>query len=139
MCIIRVQNYYYYSGDPFRISSLFNVLINRLYILPAAFLLIPTIGVFLKRKIGWILMISYFYFLITNILYNFSTDYINDYWDIIFESVISGLVALLLVVMNKKSIYSSKYNIQREKLIIYNIIAFTIGVSMNMYLAYTGI
>lgn len=136
--IIQIQDYYEYSGTLFRVISLSDIRINTSYLRPAIFLLIPTIGIFLQKKIGWVLMISYFYFLLTNILYPFTMDYdkMNDYRMMLFYILISGVVALLVIIMNKKSIHVTKYDIQREKLILYNIIAFTIGISLTIYLTY---
>ena len=60
----------------------------------------------------------------------------NDYRMMLFYILISGVVTLLVIIMNKKSIHVTKYDIHREKLILYNIIAFTIGISLTIYLTY---
>ncbi|MFC4632526.1 hypothetical protein ACFO3O_01305 [Dokdonia ponticola] len=134
--ISRLQDYYEYSGIPITMTSLIDIVTSKSYFRPALLLVIPTIGIFLQEKIGWVFMVSYFYFLLTNALYPFTKEYVNDYRMILFYILISGLVMLLLVGMNKKSIHLTKYHIQRENLMLSNIIAFVIGVSMTIYLAY---
>ena len=52
------------SGNGFQ--NYLNSLKESSFYKPAIILLIPLIGIFTNRKIGWILIQSYFYFLITN-------------------------------------------------------------------------
>ncbi|MFC4632527.1 hypothetical protein ACFO3O_01310 [Dokdonia ponticola] len=140
--IIETQKYIYVFGNNNGITSLFDILINKPYFQPAVFLLIPTIGVFLKNKVGWIFFISYFYFLlnviVSSIPYFYKyLDYRNDYQVILTLIIATGLILIALIKMNKKNIYLTKYNIQQNQdlLVVYNTIAYMIGAFMTSFLA----
>lgn len=129
--IAKTQGYFYATGnhhDIFSFSSYFRSTI---------FLLIPMIGLFLKNKVGWVFITSYFYFILTNILFSYSLfDHNDHYASILPVILITGLISLIIVAMNKKKISLTIYNIQRSVLILYNIATFIIGVSITIWLAY---
>ncbi len=138
--IINLQDYFDFTGDYHGISSIYDTSISHGYFRPALILLIPTIGIFIKKKVGWILITSYFYFVLTNILFSFilHDDY-NDYIIILSVMGIITLIVFIVIIMNTKKISLTKYNIQRSVLILYNIAAFIIGVAITIYLAFTSL
>ena len=87
--------------------------------LPSILAFIPLMGIFLKSKYGWTLIISYFYFLLTNMLFSIA------------------LLLLIVFALNKKKIYEATYKIIPSTLLFYNIVGFIIGVSITLFLAYT--
>ncbi|RAJ24527.1 hypothetical protein LX77_02081 [Gelidibacter algens] len=59
-----VSEYYYAFSDygNNKLSEFISISINRSFLRPALILLIPLIGIFIGKKIGWILILSYLYF-----------------------------------------------------------------------------
>ncbi|MEH6408826.1 MAG: hypothetical protein V7767_16220, partial [Leeuwenhoekiella sp.] len=73
----EITNHYYAVSDfnKARFIEYLDISVNESYLRPVVFLLIPFIGIFNNNKIGWILIQSYFYFLISNL--TFSVSYID--------------------------------------------------------------
>lgn len=111
-------------------------LVNRTsYYIPATILLIPMTGIFINKKIGWILIQSYFYYLITNLTY--STKYIDltDNTLILINTIGLVLLLLIIILINKKKISNLIYGIEKTELISKNVIASIIGISLTIVLA----
>lgn len=92
-------------------------------------LLVPFIGTLTNRKIGWILIQSYFYLFIINSF--FIEKYENDLKLDILEYIISRLILMIpifiILSLNIEKISLKTYTISKAKLLGYNILAFTIG------------
>ncbi len=135
--IIKIQFYFKVTGNYDGINSLFDSYLLYSFFRQMIFLSIPMIGIFLKNKVGWVFIISYFYFLLTNILFSIGLfDYKINNEIIITFAVSITLLSLVLILLNKKRIYLSAYKIMPSTLIAYNIAGCIIGVSMTIYLAY---
>ena len=121
------------TGNGFQ--NFLNVLKETSYFRPAIILLIPLLGIFINNKIGWVLIQSYFYFLISNLA--FSAKYIDSTDNTLILINIVGFLLLLLIIilMNKKRISDMIYGIGKTELISKNIIASFIGIGITIILA----
>ncbi|MDH7914081.1 hypothetical protein [Winogradskyella sp. SYSU M77433] len=123
------------SGNGFQ--NYLNALKESSFYKPAIILLIPLIGIFTNRKIGWILIQSYSYFLITNLV--FKVDNINfDDTSIILTNIALFLLLLLIIIfMNTRKIRNVVYGMEKEEMISKNIIASAIGMTITIILILT--
>ncbi|MFD0976766.1 hypothetical protein [Salinimicrobium gaetbulicola] len=121
------------TGNGFQ--NFLNVLKETSYFRPAIILLIPLLGIFINNKIGWVLIQSYFYFLISNLA--FSAKYIDSTDNTLILINIVGflLLFLIIILMNKKRISDMIYGIGKTELISKNIIASFIGIGITIILA----
>lgn len=102
---------------------------------PAVVLLIPVIGVFINRKIGWILMQSYFYFLLSNLIYSIKYADFSDKVFIAINIFILSLVLLGILLMNSNTISSVFYGFRKREIVDKNIISSIIGICITLILA----
>ena len=118
-----------------KLTDYFYILTNNTYYLrPSIILLIPILGIFIRRKIGWILIQSYFYFLMSNLLFTATRNDLNEN-DLILIYLIASLIFLLIIIlMNKEKIRNLTYGIEKTELISMNIIASIIGASITLIL-----
>lgn len=133
---VNTRNYFDLTEGYDGISSIYNSILYHAYFRSSAILLIPIIGIFLKKKIGWVFFTSYFYFLLTNIIYPFISEDYNDYNYTLAVVIALAIVSLIIFIMNKKKTSLDTYKILPNVLIPYNILAFIIGVSITILLAY---
>lgn len=116
-------------------NKYFQIATNNYYLRPTSILLIPTIGTFINKKIGWILIQSYFYFLISNLVFPAIEIGLIDS-TLVFINVIGFIFLLLIIIlMNKMKISNHNYGIEKKELINKNIIASVIGISITIILA----
>ena len=129
--IIIYYNYFAYpDSNNFSENIYFGITNN--YIRPVLILLLPIIGIFINKKIGWILIQSYFYFLISNLVFSARFMELTDNPSIYILIVIFIILLLILIVMNKTKISSRIYGIGKTQLLKMNIIACTIGISITI-------
>ncbi len=102
---------------------------------PVIFLLIPLIGIFINKKIGWILIQSYFYFLITHLVFKVKYIDLTNFRSILAYIFVGLLFLLPIILMNKKKISKQIYGIGNMELISKNIIASVIGIAITIILA----
>jgi len=86
----------------------------------AFFLILPTVGVFLRSSIGWLLICQYFYFLFIGSIFMFEEA------GIIERLIIIIIPLFFLLFLNYKKIFSY-YKIKRKQLLKINIVSFLIG------------
>ncbi len=136
--ILKLQHYINATGNLKAILDQFESEYTLISIfLPTLLALIPMVGIFLKNKIGWLFINSYFYFLLTNLLFSLGKlDYKIDNSIIITAIIGISLTTSVLIAMNKNKISHLKYKIYPSVLILYNILAFIIGVSITIFLVY---
>jgi hypothetical protein len=109
------SDYIYY----FKNSSIFRTTL---------FLSLPFIGVLFKKKIGWIFITQYFYFILFNaFLYSNSEEF-----DWIFVIILLLLLGLIIF-MNHEKIHGY-YGLNKGRLLGFNIIAFVIGFEFSLFL-----
>lgn len=123
----------------FKLESILKIIERTSYYVPSLILIIPLVGVFLNKKIGWILIQSYFYFLITNLTFRMKYFDFNDKTKILLNFVGFLLLILIIVLMNKNKISDKVYGIRKVELIKKNIIASVIGIMITITLALSKI
>lgn len=138
--VLNIINHYniHLGNSENKLTDYFHIITtNNHYVRPSLILLIPILGIYTKRKVGWILIQSYFYFLISNLIFTLAKNYPTDI-NFIYTYIIGFLILLLIIlIMNKKRISNLTYGIEKDKLISINIIAFIIGISISMTLILT--
>ncbi len=117
-----------------RFEEYFYIATSNYYLRPSLILLIPIVGIFTNKKIGWILIQSYFYFLITNLVFPATKIDLTDNTLIILNIIGFLLIILIIILMNKKKISNLVYGIKKAELINKNIIASVIGISITIIL-----
>ena len=123
----------------FKLESLVKIIERTSYYIPSLILIIPLVGVFLNKKIGWILIQSYFYFLITNLTFRIKYFDFNDKTKILLNFVGFLLIMFIIILMNKNKISDQVYGIRKVELIKKNIIASVIGIMITITLALSKI
>lgn len=123
----------------FKLESILKIIERTSYYVPSLILIIPLVGVFLNKKIGWVLIQSYFYFLITNLTFRMKYYDFNDKTKILLNFVGFLLLILIIILMNKNKISDQVYGIRKVELIKKNIIASVIGIMITITLALSKI
>lgn len=133
--ISKINNHYNavidYTANP--LEEYFSIVANNYYLRPSLILLIPIIGVFTNKKISWIFIQSYFYFLISNTVFTAIQSYLADHITLIINPIALLFLFLFIVIINKTSYHT--YGIKKSELISKNIIASVIGISITVVLA----
>ena len=134
--ISNISDHYFAVGDwnADKLNEYFQIAISNYYLRPSLILLIPIIGVLTNKKIGWILIQSYFYFLITNLAFPSTQIDLTDNTLIILNIIGILLILMIIILMNKKKISNLVYGIKKSELINKNIIASIIGISITIIL-----
>ncbi|MBB3123015.1 hypothetical protein FHS04_000503 [Mesoflavibacter sabulilitoris] len=123
----------------FKLESILKIIERTSYYVPSLILIIPLVGVFFNKKIGWVLIQSYFYFLITNLTFRIKYYDFNDKTKILLNFVGFLLIMLIIILMNKNKISDQVYGIRKLELIKKNIIASVIGIMITITLALSKI
>ncbi|MAT90562.1 MAG: hypothetical protein CMC35_07705 [Flavobacteriaceae bacterium] len=121
-------------SNPDNFLSNYLLILERPYYIPALVLLIPITGIFLNNKIGWILIQSYFFFLIGNLIFPIIQDF-PPFSNLIISLVVLFVLILLIVLMNKKSIRIDTYNIKKLSSNNLNLISILIGITLVIFVA----
>ncbi len=123
-------------GNQYKFSDFIRLITKRKYFRPSLLLLLPLIGVFINKKIGWVFITSYFYFLITRLVFSNISNGINRNEEIIFFTVALILILLFIWIMNRKKIIEEVYNVRKNELLITNIKASSLGILLTLYIAW---
>jgi len=134
--ISNIIDYYLYFSDwnADKLTEYYQIATDSHYLIPSLILLIPIIGIFINKKIGWILIQSYFYFLITNLVFPATFADLTEKTTIVIYVFGFLLMLLIIILMNKKKISNLNYGIKKKELINKNILASVIGMSITIIL-----
>ena len=99
---------------------------------PTLILLIPFIGIFINNKNGWILITSFFYYLLSTIVFNLKFEELIGKTDVFLFITITTIILLIIALMNIRKISNLTYGINKTELISKNIIASAIGMSLTI-------
>jgi len=99
-------------------------------------LLIPVLGVFINKKIGWILITSYFYFIISNLILPFDYNTLLDSKLLTINIIALSILIFIITLMNRKKTYNLTYNIAKNDLPILNLISSVIGIAITLILVF---
>ncbi len=105
------------------------------YFRPILIMLLPMTGIFINRKVGWILIVSYFYFVFTRAIYSTINTLYDDSFGIIYFIVAIVLFIPFIIFLNLSKISNNVYGIEKSELINYNIIATIVGISITLIIA----
>jgi hypothetical protein len=110
------------------------VIITRQYLKPVLFLILPVLSLIKNNRYTWVIIQSYFYFLLSNFIFQ-NVIYFNvDVFEYIPLVLIFFTVILPLFLMNLKKVHSKAYQIKIGDLLLLNIIAATLGMLMSLIL-----
>ena len=104
--------------------------------IPAYLSLIPTIGIFINKQIGWFLITSFMYLVISSLAFLLMDSNSLDSADIVVGLMVIAFFLLIILIMNKEKIRNGIYNIKKKDLIIKNIIASIIGMGITIMVTY---
>ncbi|MDE3744124.1 hypothetical protein [Maribacter polysaccharolyticus] len=144
--IQRTTKYYYAFAiyENSRFTEYLNILKIQNYFKSTIVLLIPLIGVFIYKKIGWILITSFNYFVISAIVfmsvYFFkdmsAEDFLNEKYGIFQVLTFIIIITIPLIIINKEKIRNGTYGISKSNMIIMNIGSSLLGMGMTILLTY---
>ena len=101
---------------------------------PLLFSSIPLFAVFCKSRLSWFIMLSYFYFLLTDLL---AIAFFDNEFEVFYEVLIFlGFVTIsiaVIYIMNKVSVYKANYSIEKIRLNLYNLIALILGCGISLF------
>lgn len=103
---------------------------------PSLAVLIPFVGIFTNKKIGWILITSFFYMLLSSLAFSAFQMNTLDNPNLLFNIVGIGLFTLLTLIMNIKKVWNGTYGFVKPALLRTNIIASIIGMGLTILVAY---
>ena len=98
-------------------------IIKTSYFRPILVFSIPFIGIFINKKIGWILITSFFYFILSNIIFNVIFEKFIDATDLFTFIFFTTITLLFIGIMNITKVSYLRYKIAKTNLISNNIIA----------------
>lgn len=128
----RLYSYYETSGNDTIWVIGFNWSTFLSYFSAVLLVSLPMIGIFLKQKIAWVLITSYFYFLLISVAYISLSDWGSDF--LLPPKTIPLFIfffSCFIFLVNRKGVYNY-YDIPRSKLLLVNIIAFTVGMLLSI-------
>lgn len=128
----RLYSYYAFTGNETLWIDGFSWRIFFSYFSAILLVCLPMIGIFLKQKIAWVLITSYFYFLLISVAYISLSDGGSDFLLLLKTIPLFILFfGCFIFLANRKGVYSY-YDIPRSKLLRVNIIAFTVGMLLSI-------
>lgn len=101
----------------------------------ALLLVIPLIGVFKKNSLGWVCLTTYFYFAFTSVIYGGLSEISEDVL-FYFSTLIVTIIPILI--LNKKGIFGSFFGISHTRKFLFNIISLILGISITIFVVYSG-
>lgn len=135
--IIKFIDVFNHYGHEFTLKSAFAVLGSYSVFKALALILIPTMAVLFKSKLSWVIITSYFYFIIFNV---FGQSYFQiNYEGFEILSFAVGIFILivcliLIIIMNRYQVYIQIYNFKTENRSFINIASFILGSSVSLLL-----
>ncbi|AXT51087.1 hypothetical protein D1818_09710 [Aquimarina sp. BL5] len=126
-----------HHSNRYKVTDFIRLMTRRTYFRPSLLLLLPLIGIFANKKIGWIFITSYFYFLLTRLVFSTISNGLNYNEEIMFFAIALILILLFIWIMNRKKIFEKVYSLKKNEVLITNIKAFSLGIFLTLYLAWT--
>ncbi|WP_299123905.1 hypothetical protein [uncultured Winogradskyella sp.] len=121
-----LKDYFELTGNNNSLTDCLQVIFTTSIFRTSFLMLIPLIGIFLKSKIGWLLILSFYYLFLITILYTgFETEFERD-GTIVILFFIFILPIVFIGVMNNED-NTNVYDINRSELLKMNIASITIA------------
>ena len=99
-----------------------------------AFMLIPVLGIFLKNKVGWVLVSSFFYFLGINLLVQLDQSDTLNIELVLFAVIFSIIIGVIILLMNKSSNINKFHKTIQANRSLLNMVAAIIGFGLSITL-----
>ena len=133
---LKIMDYYpfFYKDYNPGIYGLMKIVFSGAHLRASLILLIPFIGLFINKKIGWILITSYFYFVISNLFFSFNKSTLLDNKLLIINVIALSILIFILTLMNRKKISDLTYGITKNELPVLNLISSVIGIAITFLL-----
>lgn len=120
-------------GNKYTISDFIRLITKRTYFRSSLLLLLPLIGIFINKKIGWFFISSYFYFILTKLAFSIISNGLNYNEEIIFVTITFLLTLLFIWIMNRKKILEKVYSLKKNEVLMINIKAYFLGIFLTLY------
>ncbi len=120
------------GGSEKEIYHFFDIGFDNGYFTPILILLIPIVGIFLNKKIGWFLIISYLYYVVMRAIFLNTTGPYDNSFNI--SLILFGILVFIpfIILMNFSKIHENIYGLEKRNLIWNNIIGTIIGITLNL-------
>lgn len=131
----RLYSYYEFSGNDTIWVIGFNWSTFLSYFSAALLISLPMLGIFFKQKFAWVLITSYFYFLLISVAYISLSDWGSDFLLPLKTIPLFILFfSFMIFLVNRSEVYKY-YQIPRSQLLSMNIVAFTMGMLLAILIA----
>ena len=120
-------DYFELTGNSNSIVDYLKIVFTTSTLRTSFLMLIPLIGVFLKTKMGWVLMLSFYYFLISLFIYFVIDAELERDGSIVIAFLFVILPMIFIGVMNNKDNTKVVYHIKSNELIKMNLASFIIA------------
>jgi hypothetical protein len=94
------------------------------------------IGLFLKNKVGWILVVSWFYFVLSNFFKSIIQDRIDGFTDVLALIFLLSIPSAIIYVMNKFKGIENYHQIEGKNKWKLNLWALGIGLLLALFRVY---
>ena len=99
--------------------------------------LFPMFAVFFKKKISWFIILLYFYFLVAFLFYilayYITLESALNIEDLVIIIAAFSIPVISIYILNRADTFLKVYSIKKEKLNLYNLIAFILGCGISMF------
>ncbi len=131
-----IDSHYFTYYPETSLRTIWSIIVTRKLFISILILVISTVGIFVKSKIGWVLVTQYLYFLFWNMFFQSeSSDFM--YIEFFIFIIVLGLSIIgLILILNLKKSSLDYYKIEATNLLGYNIVSFVIGFSISYLLFY---
>ncbi|NAS31849.1 hypothetical protein GTQ40_12755 [Flavobacteriaceae bacterium R38] len=116
--------------------TFFKIGYQNSYFRPFIILLLPIIGLFFNGKTGWIMIMAYFYFVISRSIYSTILNGLNDMFDILLFVIAIVIFTPIILLFNTDKVSNDIYKIPKHDLLSKNLIAFVAGALITLLISY---
>ena len=112
-----------------KVIDYLDIILNTSLLRYSSIMLIPLIGVFVNKKIGWLLILSFYYFWISLFIFTLVASNFNQEGGFIIIAIGFILISIFFVaIMNASENSEIVYNIHKKELLKMNLAAFIISI-----------
>ena len=115
--------------------SFITIGLKNAYFRPFFILLLPIVGIFFNKKIGWLMIMSYLYFVVINGIYNLIQNGLPQEMEILLLISVVLLFVPFIIFMNIPKISNEIYQVSKAKLLSQNIIASLVGIIITLLIS----
>lgn len=130
---MEFQNIYWEPKERYHVDSIiYSVKVTNLFTASILASMVA-VGIFLKNRIGWLLISGWFYFLVINMIKLFIEEGFDN--DSTFANLIllGSIPIIILIIMNKYTGVLNYHKLEGRKKIVLNLLALMIGVFLVVF------